>query len=444
MSRPKGEVERRFIIDLSYPENMSVNDGVNSQCYLGAPFKLRLPSPESLRQEIVKCGSQAWLWSIDLARGFRQLRIDPRDWGFLLLRSKQHGTVVDTGMPFGWVWGAALMHKTTEVPAKILQSEGYTAIPYVDDQAGVQKDKETATAAFQRAQTLLRELGLQEASHKAQPPTQKMKWLGIVFDTVNMEMSIPGEKIQETLALVEQWLRQPRGTKQKFQRLLGKLFYVANTVHTLRLFCNRLLACYRDLGARRHVEVDAEGRKDLLWCKEFLPQCNGRAMITPTPTLSETLDVDACLSGAGAVLGSRAYKLCWPQGIRDEDMPIHQLEMLNLYLAIRMWQDVLQDHVVTVRCDNAAAVAVVQSGRGRDLVLLDCARYVWAITAQRNIAVQVEHLAGEDNVLADALSRAHLGSPYQQRVETYCESGGNLYTVPVHWLREPPFYYGMC
>ena len=41
-------------------------------------------------------------------------------------------------------------------------------------------------------------------------------------------------------------------------------------------------------------------------------------------------------------------------------------------------------------------------------MLLACAREVWKITAQHTIEVQVSHIAGRDNTLADALSRCHL------------------------------------
>ena len=140
-------------------------------------------------------------------------------------------------------------------------------------------------------------------------------------------------------------------------------------------------------------------------------------MITPLPTLANTLDVAACLSGVGVVLGHEAYAILWSQELLDRSLPIHQLEMLNLFLAIRQWEDRLRSKVIQVRCDNIASVCVVQSGRGQDKVLLECARHIWAITARSNIVVQVEHVPGEENELADALSRQHLGSHFQERVK---------------------------
>ncbi len=81
---------------------------------------------------------------------------------------------------------------------------------------------------------------------------------------------------------------------------------------------------------------------------------------------------------------------------------------MNVLAAIRLFIDRLESHVVKILCDNAASVSVIATGKGNCPVLLACARAIWEITAQREVVVQIAHIEGSRNCLADDLSRAHL------------------------------------
>ncbi len=51
--------------------------------------------------------------------------------------------------------------------------------------------------------------------------------------------------------------------------------------------------------------------------------------------------------------------------------------------------------------------------------MLNTARQVWAIAADLDIKLRISHIAGVDNVLADALSRAHLGGSYRRQLQNF-------------------------
>ena len=52
--------------------------------------------------------------------------------------------------------------------------------------------------------TSLRHLCLHEAVHKTSTPSQVFIWLGLKFDTINMSITIPEEKMADTMQLVEE------------------------------------------------------------------------------------------------------------------------------------------------------------------------------------------------------------------------------------------------
>ena len=98
--------------------------------------------------------------------------------------------------------------RVTDAVAWILRQLGlqtdaeiiYQVCNYVDDLGGVEPTKERAKAAFDALAWLLCDLGLEESKKKAVAPTTKITYLGIQFDSLTMEMSVPPEKITEVKA----------------------------------------------------------------------------------------------------------------------------------------------------------------------------------------------------------------------------------------------------
>ena len=52
-----------------------------------------------------------------------------------------------------------------------------------------------------------------------------------------------------------------------------------------------------------------------------------------------------------------------------------------------------------------AGVKVLASGKNKNKVLATCARNIWLLSSLCNITLQVDHIPGTDNTVADLLSR---------------------------------------
>lgn len=80
MTRPKRDSEkRRVIVDMSFPQGEGVNEGINISSIYGRDTTYTLPSIKDLASLIQNAKCTAWLWKADLARAYRQLRVDPID-----------------------------------------------------------------------------------------------------------------------------------------------------------------------------------------------------------------------------------------------------------------------------------------------------------------------------------------------------------------------------
>ena len=71
--------KHRTIMDLSWPEEASVNASVKKNIYLDTYFKLYYPSIDNITAALRNLGPGAMIYMIDISRAFRHLKIDPRD-----------------------------------------------------------------------------------------------------------------------------------------------------------------------------------------------------------------------------------------------------------------------------------------------------------------------------------------------------------------------------
>ncbi len=407
MSRPKpNKTERRVILDLSFPPGESVNDGIPRDEYLGDKCKLRLPSALTLRDNIREIGHGAVMWSKDLQRGYRQMRSCPLDYPLLGMHWRGK-FFFDVAVPFGIRNGALCMQAITSSVTDILHSKGHAGLAYIDDLAGAHATKIGAEQAFSECERILKELGLVEAEEKQSKPSTTMVWLGVRFDSIAMQMSIPPKKIEDVAKLVETWRGRKQCTPSQLRSLLGKLFFLATCSSTLRLFCNRMLEGLRQATDNQPITLSSDFHLDVDWIAKYLIVYNGIDIITRPTTFPFELVVDSCLTGGGGHLGNIWFAAAYPEEILNKQYNISELEMLNAVVALKAVAHVIRGHIINLRCDNAATVAVLETGRGRCPFLLACAREAWRVTANNAVEVHVSHIAGNNNDLADYLSRIH-------------------------------------
>ena len=78
MTRPKDVDKRRVIFDLSYPRGASLNDHVDRNRFDNRNFALKLTCIDDIVRDISNA-SDPVLFKVDVARAFRNLRVDPAD-----------------------------------------------------------------------------------------------------------------------------------------------------------------------------------------------------------------------------------------------------------------------------------------------------------------------------------------------------------------------------
>ena len=413
MTRPKKDSKfRRVIIDLSWPRGCSVNDGISKTDYIDGPLTISLPTHDDMERAVVGAGRGSFLYKTDLSRGYRQLRVDPLDWPYLAFQHTS-GHFMDICPPFGLRSSAMAMQRVSQAIVHLHGRRGYVSRAYIDDFGGVERTEPVAQGALATLQDVMRRLGVVQADNKICLPSQVMVWLGIRFDTVAMSMTIPKEKLGETMACLEEWRGKSRASRREMQSLLGLLNFVATVAPPARLFTNRMLDNLRETGPTGSTSLSCQFKQDVQFFLDLLPLFNGRKL-TAKQLLpyQHQVELDACLTGCGAVAGEQFYATPFPEWVQEEGHTIAHLELLNIVVAVKVWGDRWSGWTVQIYCDNANSVFVLQTGRSRDLFMRGCAREIFLYTAAQDIDLQICHRPGVEMVWADALSREHTHPRY--------------------------------
>ena len=215
----KDSSKRRIILDLSFPEGTSVNDGIPVDWYQGEHSKLVFPTIDDLVNIIHRKGVGCLLFKQDIRRAYRWL---PLDVGCIHLLGYMFMGLYffDLVMPMGLCSAARCCQMLTDAITFVFFEEGYEAVNYIDD-FGRAETAEQAWDAFYKLGSIIQKVGLTEAEDKASPPSAIMIFLGLEVNTIKMTIKIPYGKLEEIRLELSKWFLNRRVSKRQVQRLVG-------------------------------------------------------------------------------------------------------------------------------------------------------------------------------------------------------------------------------
>lgn len=385
LTRPKKDsIEKRIIVDLSFPEGEAVNTGIDIRSVYGRDLSYTLPNIKDLIAILQSVGPGAWMWKADLSRAYRQLRVDPLDCPLLVMKVGDE-YFIDLCPSFSCRSSSAACQRVSNALAYIMGLAGCQILAYLDDYAAVAATFTTAKKDYDNFMKTTEKLGLKLAVNKCKPPSTKIEWLGFDIDSVIMCVSIPKKKLEEVLEVCKHWKTGSRISKQSLQSLVGRLIHLTNGIAHGRKFTAQLLASLRAMNNKDWSTITHEASLDIKWFIQYASISNGISFFSLSRP-SYDIECDTCLSGGGGHSSSHYYMWRYNSTHAKKYGAIHCLEAINLLVAYKTLtpQTVKPGSHVNIFTDNISSAVSLMSGKTKDEILGACARQMWLEAAWRD------------------------------------------------------------
>ena len=301
---------------------------------------------------------------VDLKDAYFSIPVSSHDRKFL--RFRWQGKMYQFNcLPFGLSSAPWIFTKATKPVVTILRTLGMRIIIYIDDILVMAPSKELAQEHTECLIFLLENLGFTVNRQKSlTDPTQEIDFLGLVADSVLMELRLPGSKIKNIRFDAKALLQMVQPTAREVSRLLGKLTHATHAMRAAPLFFRHLQACLQAAlqplqDYSQHCPLTKEAKEDLNWWAIHPTSWNGKSIIRGNPDL--TIETDASNTGWGARCDS--LQTGGPWSPTEARIHINCLELLAATLAIQAFAKKQENILVHLKMDNVCPDVHQQDGR---------------------------------------------------------------------------------
>ncbi|XP_053388430.1 uncharacterized protein LOC128551553 [Mercenaria mercenaria] len=415
---PKKDGDYRMIHHLSYPENKSINTFID-----GNLCTVSYSTIDEAAQMIFNLGQGSFLSKTDIQSAFRLFPVSPADFELLGFKfpesqdSDQFLYFYDKVLPFGssiscatWEKFACFLHWSVHK-----KSKNKSILHYLDDFLFGESSM-GQTPGLQLFQDICKIFGVPlSAEKKTVFPTTCLVFLGVEFDTIQMIMRLPQDKLARLKNEIIKLSQRKKVTLREMQSLLGLLNFACRVIAPGRAFCRRLINSTIGLKKTYHkTRVTQYMKADLSLWLQFLDQYNGVTVISDSlwvSTKSLHLYTDSAggpKAGFGIYFAGHWAQGNWPESFftsgLTRDMTF--LELFPVVAAIMTWAVHLQNRRVLFSVDNQAVVQVINTQTCRSEKVMNPVRHMVLTALKHNMSIKTQYIPSKSNTIADSLSRS--------------------------------------
>lgn len=235
-----------------------------------------------------------------------------------------------------------------------------------------------------------------------------MSFVGYEIDSIAQEVRLPLDKLQKCSQEIEMLLQQSRATLREIQSIVGLLNFTCAVVLPGRPFLRRLIDLTIGVAAPHFkIRLTKGSKEDLRIWLQFLFTHNGKCLfLDQQPIFSPDINLYTDASGSvgyGAICGSEWFQGEWSEWWQGQNITL--LELYPIVVAIEAWGPKLENKQLVLHTDNIAIVAVLQKQTSKEPLVMTLVRKLVLLCLKYNLVVSAQHVPGENNSIADALSR---------------------------------------
>lgn len=368
-----------------------------------------------------------WFGKIDLSNCFLSFPMHQTAWKHLTFsfagRLQQF-----VRLPFGLSSAPYQCTQFLSVPAWSMSQAGMKFVRYLDDFLFVADSVPQLLAVITAAIQIFEDFGLVINPNKIDGPSQRITFLGVVIDSTTQTLACTTERIDELTSLLQQHQSQRDIRVRAAQSLVGKLSFAAKVLPGARPFMRRMHDLIRDRAAPSRfalMRLDKGWKADAnFWLRHF-QHWNGKQRWRSSPTRPLVIATDASIVGFGFHVEQIPDSIStshWPRHLlvgsgfagrynihhkhlHNTHTKIAWGEMFAVLAAIVTYGPLARDQSLLFLVDNQTDVHILNRQATRSERLASLLRRIYAETSALNINIRAKHRRGEDNIVADFLSR---------------------------------------
>jgi hypothetical protein len=348
-----------------------------------------------------------WFTSWDLRKGFFNIYIHPEHQKYFCF-DWEGQRYQFTCLVMGLSISPMFFSKLVGTLVQLARRWGVEISFYMDDTLLRAPSFIRGLADTQLVGNLFQQAGFLLHGDKSVPtPTQQIKYLGFLIDSVSMCLSLPPEKVKRLRQAVKKALRELHNGRRLTIRIAAKTIGFVVSALPATVYGK---AHYRALEFAKLDQLQAQNfnfdasfqwpdscREDLQWWASPSNVFSASFQVLPTTT---TLTTDASLTGWGAIWGLNEVHGAW----ENDERRIDELELRAVLQAIETFPILTAGQRILLECDNTTAVAYVNNMGGRIFRLNRVAKKIWDRLEAAGAFMKAVYIATGENP-ADALTR---------------------------------------
>ena len=427
---PKEGGGARAIVDCSKPTGCSVNSHTDQ-----VSVKFRYKSVDNVA-ELMERGD--YLSTVDIKDAYRAIAIHPRDrdrqglhWDFDPLDPSACTYMKDNRLCMGLSSSPYVFSKISDFVVRCAVREGTgRVVNYLDDFCVISSDFAEGCRDQSVIMAILRRLGFHISFSKLVSPSTSARFLGIIIDTVSLEMSLPQDKLDKLVAILRHFKGRRKATRRDLERLGGLLAHCSKVIRGGRTFCRRI---YDSMSSVREpyfkVRLGSGFREDIAWWCDFAATFNGKAKILGRFAAHISTYSDASSWGFGATHGPRWVVGAFDPGEDEKigarvghhhfppegscaEAHINTREMWAVLSAAINWAHLWGNSSVVMVTDSTTVRAALNTGRSRSPAIMGFLRRLFWLSVEHNFEFSAVYIRSAENVICDALSRLGVESSW--------------------------------
>ena len=392
---PKKDGSYRTILNLKH---------LNKECET-YHFKM-----ETLKQAIHLIRPGTYLASIDIKDAFYSIPIHRNHKRYLKFVWKGIPYQFNA-MPNGYVDAMRIFGKILKPVFAYLREQGYVSVIYVDDTLLSGDSYQECLENVQATLKLLQDLGFVIHPIKSVLiPTQCITFLGFIFDTINMSITLTEEKKVKIRNMAKHLLDTKEITIRMLYKFLGNLTASFDGVSQGQLHYRHIefdrnysfKYCGGDMDKKlnKYDVLSSEAITEIRWWYDNIMTSN--AKIKSIPAIDYIINTDASNEGWGASDGTNP-DINGRWFLHEKENHINVLELTAIKFAIEAYLPLRES---TLFSDNTTAISYInKKGGTKCMVLNDLAFHIWQFCINYNAHLSAAHIPGAHNLLADIASR---------------------------------------